>query len=135
MYDKIFEVDNLRNTALADAETYDDQSVPKAKFDLLNRVKLAASTMPLFTQFLALKFAIRQGGLLRKSIADSIIGKIQAGKKEGSNAPAQMDVETMIKFAKTQKKDGYYDLKLLLPTVRAQSLFLIMSDVKIVYAT
>ena len=116
----MFEVDVLRNTALADPETYDDQSDPKAKFDLLNRVKAACSTMPLLTEFLARKFASRQGELLRKSIADSIIGKILAEKKDESNGPAQMDIEGMIKYAKTQKKGNYYG-DTLLPSVLVPS--------------
>ena len=66
LYGEISEVDIIRNTALSEAETYDEDSNPTNNSQFLHRVEKVATPTPLFAEFIASKFATRKVGSAKK---------------------------------------------------------------------
>ena len=97
-------MDDLRNKALADANTYNAKSMDNAYFDMMTRTKQVVDAMPLFTQAVADRIAERQNELARKAILESVISKFTGAEYDG----ADLTVTDKIKLCKTLKKDGYY---------------------------
>ena len=49
------------------------------------------------------------------------MGEIRAEKQGAIQEDDKIDIYDMVRYAKSQKRDGRYDYKLLLPTVRVTS--------------
>ena len=64
-------------------------------------MQLVLREMPLFIDDISDKLAQRQLDTVRKTTLESIHGKIKQQE--------QMDIAGCIKYAKTQKRDSYYD--------------------------
>ena len=86
------------------AENYRTKSTTNAELDVLDTIKSVLDSMILFTRDVALRVAERQKELSRSACMSSIYGKVAAQGNE--------DLKTGIKFAKTQKKDAYYDTRI-----------------------
>ena len=105
MYDRLFEVDALRNIALDDAETYDNVFIGGNSFEMLGKVKDVCDKMPLFTTAVAEKIASRQNELAKRAQIESAVGKIASLEKDAASST----IEAKIKTSKSMKKDTLYD--------------------------
>ena len=101
MCDKLMEVENVRNTALSQAETYDARATANKEFGVSVLVKKTIDSMQLFNTAIAIKLAERQAELGRTATLGSIYGKVQSQEL--------IKFSEVMKFAKSSKKDSLYD--------------------------
>ena len=102
--DKVTELDQLRNAALTGSETYTAKSLSAARYNLGLQVKAVSDSMPILTHLTAPKLAERVKEKVRIAVTSSIWGKVSTlGPVE------EQTIESMIAYAKAQKKDSYYN--------------------------
>lgn len=95
------ELEQLRNAALSGSETYHAKSAIAAQFCINTEVKKIIDSMPVMTTKIAEKLAQRVLEKVRQASSVSIWGKIQSQEHQST--------AEMIEYAKTQKKDSFYD--------------------------
>ena len=100
--EKVNDLDQLRNAALAACTAYTVKSVRNERFDLLNQVQAVSDTMPTLTKMVAVKLADRAKEKVRSAAMTSICGKIAA--------QGELATDAMISYAKTQKKGANYNM-------------------------
>ena len=99
--EKITELEQLRNAALAGSESYAAKSTDNKRYDIAVQVKAVIDSMPILTQYTAVKLAGRVQDKVQNAILTSIWGKIAA--------QGELKIDEMIAYAKAQKKDTYYN--------------------------
>ena len=99
--EKITEIEQLRNSALAGSESYAAKSTANKRYDIAAQVKAVIDSMPILTQFTAVKLAGRVQDKVQNAILTSIWGKIAA--------QGELKIEEMTAYAKANKKDTYYN--------------------------
>ena len=100
VYEKVAELEQIRNAALSGSETYRSKSKACAQFNINSEVKKIIDSMPVLTNKVAEKLADRVNGKVRQATMVSIWGKIQSQEC--------LAVRDMVEYAKSQKKDTYY---------------------------
>lgn len=101
MFERLMDADAVRNKSMASSEEYNKASTKNPLFGLGAKVKHVIDSMPRFSIIVARKLVDKTIDLCRTSILSSI--------RKKANQLEDGTVDKIIKFVKTQKKDGLYD--------------------------
>ena len=104
MIETLFELDQVRNSAIAMAEKYHKKSTDNATFDLLQSTKSALGCMVLFSRDVAPRLAEKQKELCRYTRLSSTHGEILP--------KGNLDLKAGLGYAKSQKKDSYFGTRI-----------------------
>lgn len=101
VWEKLTDAESVRNKTLASAKEYDKIATSYESVGLHARIKAVVDTMPLFNKAIADKMVQKTLDTSRVAILSSIRTKVAEMEDE--------EIEKVIKFVKTQKKDVLYD--------------------------